>query len=208
MFRIQYAERKFRFVKSGDRMSQRRPRADALRNRAKVLEAATRLLTERGIELPVRDIADEAGVGLATMYRQFPTKEALFTAVVHDRMASFAAEAERRAVANTGEGLFEFFEFYLRSSGPKGALVDELINAGVDVDAEMPEVVEALTTHTTTLIDQAIEAGTARPDLTIETVIALLSALSHGQERGRWSSDVRSQVLSTVLDGVRAHRSA
>jgi AcrR family transcriptional regulator len=68
-------------------------RADALRNRARVVAAAAAVFAERGIEASVPDVAARAGVGKATVYRSFPTKEHLIAAIVIDRMEAFEARA-------------------------------------------------------------------------------------------------------------------
>ena len=74
-------------------------RADAARNRARVLEVAYDTFAAEGLSVPIDEIARRAGVGAGTVYRHFPTKEDLFRAVVADRIA-----AHRRRGARTGRG--------------------------------------------------------------------------------------------------------
>src|SRR5215472_3500974 len=67
-------------------------RADAQRNRARVLQAARRAFAAEGVSVPLDEIARRAGVGAGTVYRHFPSKEALFEAVVHDRLRQLTEE--------------------------------------------------------------------------------------------------------------------
>jgi AcrR family transcriptional regulator len=70
-------------------------RADARRNRGRILHAAREAFGERGLDVPLEDIADRAGVGIATLYRRFPTREALIAATFEAKLAEFAEAAEQ-----------------------------------------------------------------------------------------------------------------
>jgi len=70
-------------------------RADARRNRGRILDAARDAFGERGLDVPLEDIADRAGVGIATLYRRFPTREALVAASFEAKLAAFAEAAEQ-----------------------------------------------------------------------------------------------------------------
>src|SRR5215210_1915585 len=74
-----------RNVMAGQRIRARLPRADALRNRAAVFEAAREVFRERGLAAQMDDVAARAGLGVGTLYRHFPTKEALLEVVVRER---------------------------------------------------------------------------------------------------------------------------
>src|ERR1044071_4792741 len=82
-------------------------RADAARNREKVLVAARELFAEKGFDVPLDEIAGHAGVGPGTVYRHFPTKQALFQAVTETRVAAMIASAAEPA-ADAGAALFAF----------------------------------------------------------------------------------------------------
>src|SRR3569833_4233648 len=85
-------------------------RADARRNRAKVLAAAEEAFAADGLAVPRVDIARRAGVGAGTVYRHFPSKEALFQAVVLERIEQFAEEARALATAaNPGDAFLDYF---------------------------------------------------------------------------------------------------
>jgi AcrR family transcriptional regulator len=70
-------------------------RADAMRNRRRILDAAGEAFAERGLEVPLDEIAERAGVGIATLYRRFPTREDLVAAAFADKLAEYADAAER-----------------------------------------------------------------------------------------------------------------
>ncbi|WP_249009618.1 TetR/AcrR family transcriptional regulator [Conexibacter sp. DBS9H8] len=110
--------------------SHRRPRADAARNRERILQAASELFRDRGLEVPVTEIADRAGVGRATLFRNFPTKADLVTAIIAERM---------RAAVDLGQAL-------LRAGEPRGGLLASLIDPiaeGQQIDRALFEGVGA-----------------------------------------------------------------
>src|SRR6266545_3604820 len=82
------------------RLSTKPPRADAVRNRQRVLEAAKEAFAAEGLAVPLDEIARRAGVGAGTVYRHFPTKEALFEAVILDRVRKLVDYAESLADAD------------------------------------------------------------------------------------------------------------
>src|SRR5579872_1691916 len=86
-------------------------RADAVRNRTKVLDAARAAFAAEGPAVPLDEIARRAGVGAGTVYRHFPTKEALFEAVIVDRLLAHAQDAEAR-LSGDGDAGGEFFGFF------------------------------------------------------------------------------------------------
>src|SRR4051812_5490623 len=88
----------------------RPPRADALRNRARVLTAAEAVFAARGTSASTEEVAREAGVGIGTVFRHFPTKEALLEAVYVARLRRLAEEADALVSADdAGEAFFTFF---------------------------------------------------------------------------------------------------
>ncbi|MFJ8675911.1 TetR/AcrR family transcriptional regulator [Streptomyces sp. NPDC093589] len=106
-------------------------RADARRNRALVLQAARSAFEERGLAAPLGEIARRAGVGAGTVYRHFPSKEALFRASVADRMRLFADTATDLADAEDPGGVFfRFLTSVVRLSARNKALCDALAAAG------------------------------------------------------------------------------
>ncbi len=112
---------------SGGCDGQRPMRADAQRNRTRVLEAAEAVFAAEGIEAPIDLIAEKAGVGVGTVYRHFPTKEKLFEAIVIDKLDALAGEAACRGQAeDPAAAFFGFLEHMAAESASKRDLIEAL----------------------------------------------------------------------------------
>jgi AcrR family transcriptional regulator len=181
-------------------MTAARPlRADAQRNRARVMAAAERVFAERGTAASTEEVARAAGVGVGTVFRHFPSKEALLQALVVERLARVAAGAREHAASpDAGAAFFDFFAAVVRSSTTKLELVDALAELGVRPNEAVAPVAEELTGAVAALLEQAQRAGTVRGDVGVGDVIALLAGASQAR---RYAADDRP--LAVVLDGLR-----
>jgi AcrR family transcriptional regulator len=148
-------------------------RADAQRNLDRLLEAAGQCFAERGVDCSVDEIARRAGVGHGTVFRRFPTKEALLLAVVVRRIGALAAVAEEAADAPDVEAAFVGF---LRSAGESYAR-DRALVEGLDRCLDRPELA-ALIAAVDRLVSRAHEAGVVRPELGGEDVLRLVPTAS------------------------------
>ena len=164
-------------------------RADARRNRARVLEAAREAFAEEGLAVPLDEIARRAAVGAGTVYRHFPTKEALFEAVIVDRL-DFLVEQARVALeaaqARAGEAFFEFLDVILADAASKKDLADALAGAGVDLRAVTIESAAQLNRALGELLARAQAAGVVRngidaADLHAIVFGALAAAYAHAR---------------------------
>ncbi len=109
-------------------------RADARRNRARVLEMAQQVFAEEGLAVPIDEIARRAGVGVGTVYRHFPTKDALFQAIIVERLSGVGETARKLAQGpDAGRGFFAFFEHMVRDASLNKALFDALAASGKGV---------------------------------------------------------------------------
>jgi AcrR family transcriptional regulator len=175
-------------------------RADAQRNRGRVLEAAEVVLARDGLSASMREIAELAGVGVGTIYRQFPTKEALYQAIVLDRMRRLAGRAgELAKAADAGEAFFAYFSTIVADSTVKKVLVDALAAAGIDPKAGAPDIMGPIET----LLVRAQQAGAVRRDVGMEELLALLSATCLAAQHNNWGEDLRTRTLAVVFDGLR-----
>jgi AcrR family transcriptional regulator len=175
-------------------------RVDARRNRARVLEAAEEVLARDGLAASMRAIADLAQVGVGTIYRQFPTKEALYQAIVVDRAQRLADRATELAQAgDAGEAFFAFFAMIVDHATTQYVLVDAVQAAGLDPKAGAPDLRGPIET----LLVQAQRAGAVRPDLAMPELLALLSATCQGARQGSWSPALRDKTLGIIFDGLR-----
>ena len=120
-------------------------RADARRNRELILAAADAAFAEEGLGVPVDEIARRAGVGAGTLYRHFPTKEALFEAVLVAHMDRLACYGQELAGSDQpDQALFEFVGRLASEAASKRNLVDALSGAGYDIKATSSESKAAL----------------------------------------------------------------
>lgn len=122
--------------------AQERPlRADAARNRARLLDVATQVFATRGVGVPTEEIARAAGVGVGTLFRHFPTKEALLEAVMVRRLETIAARAAQLpAESAPGETFFDCFRLVVEQSAGKSEFAQALAAAGVDAHAALAGV--------------------------------------------------------------------
>src|SRR6516162_9615914 len=127
----------------GEKMAQpARPlRADAARNRARVLEVAYDTFAADGLSVPIDEIARRAGVGAGTVYRHFPTKADLFRAVVEDRIRRIVEEGRALLAGECpGEALFIFLRsMVLQWGATDRGLAEALAGLGIDIETSLPE---------------------------------------------------------------------
>jgi AcrR family transcriptional regulator len=150
-------------------------RADARRNRARVLEAAAEAFAAEGPTVPLDEIARRAGVGAGTVYRHFPTKEALLQAVLTDRMEILHGQAlDALAAPQPGPAFFAYFETLATSAEGKMDLADALGREGIDVRAATHDVATLLKAALGELLRRAQDAGAVRTDVGVADLHALV----------------------------------
>jgi AcrR family transcriptional regulator len=179
-------------------------RADAQRNRALVLETAEAVFAARGMSASTEEIARQAGVGIGTVFRHFPTKEALLETIIIGRLRRLAGEAESLSTADDpGAALFAFFTHAVEQSATKIAFVDALAGAGVDVENAISHVGQDLHRALDKLLTRAQQAGAVRDDVGVTELIALLAGASRAAEHAGWNDDITARTLAVVFDGLR-----
>lgn len=175
------------------------PRADAVRNRERVLAAARQAFAADGPAVSLDDIARRAGVGAGTVHRHFPSKADLFAAVIAERMQQLTAEAERLAgAADPGAAFFTFFH---RLAGQ--ARENLALTAAVAVSDDIVRDAAAPLEHAlAALLDRAQRTGAVRPDVTASALHALMAGALLMEQRLDPAS--RGMGLRVVADGLRA----
>lgn len=146
-------------------------RRDAARNRQRVIAAAVEVFNDEGIDAGVEQIAHRAGVGVGTLYRRFPTKEALIAHLIEDLIAAMDAAAAEALQLQDGQGL----EVYLRSVAEHLARHRGCLSRMWD--ARRPERLEVHRARITQLLRAAQDAGTVRADVTPPELVAVGWAL-------------------------------
>ncbi|MFE9061568.1 TetR/AcrR family transcriptional regulator [Streptomyces violaceusniger] len=181
-------------------------RADARRNRARVLAAARASFAAEGSMAPLGAIAERAGVGAGTVYRHFPSKEDLFEAVIADSVEGFVAEGRALAVAeDPGAAFFGFLERVVREASLNRALCEAFAR---EAPGRSPDVAAAGARHEfgdvlSVLLRRSQEAGAVRADVEAADVQALVAGCA-AMEQGRGPG---SGVLTAVMcDGLRAEQ--
>ena len=173
-------------------------RADAARNREKVLRAAREAFAESGYGVPLDEIAARAGVGPGTVYRHFPAKEALFEAVVAARLTDLLRDARDRAGADDpGEAFFGFLARVAGEAAAKRDLPDAISVAG--------SLREDLFAALDVLLRRAQQAGAVRAGIGTPDLIVLLKGMFASLAD---SADpaLNERVFAVLSDGLRPPR--
>lgn len=183
-----------------------RPRADALRNRERIVAAAREMFTEFGPEVPLDEIARRAGVGNATVYRNFPDREALALEVVCSVMDR-TAEAAEAALTESGDA-FEALSRFVHASVDEriGALCPMLQGAFDQHHPDLDASRQRLEDLVESLMDRARRAGQLRPDVAVGDVMVAAAQLSRPLAGVMCLSIDRfvHRHLQLFLDGLRA----
>jgi AcrR family transcriptional regulator len=189
--------------KSSDKKSARKPRADAMRNRERVLEAAKEVFEAGGPEASLEAVARTAGVGIGTLYRHFPTREALFEAVYRREVQQLADLAERlKDKAAPVEALREWMRQNVRFVATKKGMSTALALAAYKDPDLMSYSFEQLTRAARGLLDRAVAAGEIRDDISAEDLLRALIGMCYMHEHPGWQKSVL-RLLDVFIDGLR-----
>jgi len=192
---------------AGDAGAATRPlRADAVRNRARILEAANEAFAAEGLGVPIDVIAERAGVGVGTMYRHFPTKEALGAAILTTKVEALIAEADRLAAAtgDPGAALEEYLAAILTEGTACSALAGAFSEAGYDLKAAAPNLEPQFTAALARLLERAQAAGAVRPEVQAADLLALMAAACMVTGRPDRDAESGRRLLAVVTAGLRS----
>lgn len=182
-------------------------RVDAERNRARIVAAAQAAFAKRGLDVPLEEIAALAGVGIATLYRRFPTRDDLIAACFEDRVAEYANAAEDALRAPDGwSGFRAYVERICAMQAADRGLKDVLMRT-------FPNA-KALERHrargyelTVRLIDRAKAQGSLRSDFVPEDIVLLLMANAGVvQAAGQDAPEAWRRFVALMLEAFRADR--
>jgi AcrR family transcriptional regulator len=179
-------------------------RADARRNRERVIAAARAVFAEQGREAQVDDVARRAEVGVGTVYRHFPTKEALLRALAEDAFQRISDEA---ATALEMADPWEAFVYIVE----RGAQVMAGDRALTEVVMEVPGAMQAaagaqaeLRDRVDEVLRRAQQAGVLRPDLVGDDMGMLMCGIGSATMKPHQCNDAWRRHVAIVLDGLRA----
>jgi AcrR family transcriptional regulator len=178
---------------------QRPMRADARRNYDKLVAAARAVFSEDGTSAPLEDVAERAGVGIGTLYRHFPTRQALLEAVYVDEVEAMARAADDLSDLPPWDALSQWLHQYVGFAATKRALNEALVEAAPDSDVLLT-CRTAILGAGTALIERAQRAGAVRPDTNFTDVVRMVSgiAMVPTTEPGQ-----QERLLELALDGLR-----
>ncbi|HLN04998.1 MAG TPA: helix-turn-helix domain-containing protein [Acidimicrobiales bacterium] len=179
-------------------------RADARRNRARVLEAAEAVFGSEGLAVPIDIIAERAGVGVGTIYRHFPTKEVLFEAIVLSHFERLVDDARCLVKADDpAEALFGYLARLVDLAFAKRDLADALAGAGIDVKATASGVKHQLEAAIGELLVRAQRAGAVRADVTVADLMGFVTGACMATDRQIGDPGSPRRMLDIVCDGLR-----
>ncbi|MFC4913201.1 TetR/AcrR family transcriptional regulator [Actinomadura gamaensis] len=184
-------------------MPPRRPRADAARNAALLLAAAGELFAERGPDVPLDEIAKRAGVGNATLYRNFPTREDLLIAVYADEVEALRRRGAELASASPDEALYLWLDDFVGHVATKRDLAMAITETPDGRRSALFHEWHATLNETAeVLAARARRVGTLRDDITVIDLLALVS----GGAMTTGDPDAARRLLRLVRDGLEPRR--
>ncbi|MFF3859581.1 TetR/AcrR family transcriptional regulator [Streptomyces sp. NPDC002209] len=179
-------------------------RADAQRNRDKILAAAVRVFTDEGLNAHYERIAKEAGVGTGTLYRNFPTRETLIEAAYRNEVARLCdAVPGLLATLPPHDALRAWMGRFVDYATAKLGMADALravVASGSDPYGHSREMIQ---TAITTLMEAGTAAGALRSDVRPADVFALLAGIALTSARPE-QRDQAERLLDLALDGLKA----
>jgi AcrR family transcriptional regulator len=177
-------------------------RADARRNRARILAAAEAVFAEKGTSAATEEVAARAGVAIGTVFRHFPTKQALLQAIMKDLLMRLTQQLRSLAAnADPATALFTFITLMVEQATEKKTVVELLAETGITV--QVADAMQALRAGVEELLSRSQQVGAVREDVRLDEVIALLTGACQGALHAGWDQDLRQRTLAIVFNGLR-----
>jgi AcrR family transcriptional regulator len=180
---------------------QRPQRADARANHDKLVAAARALFTEKGTSAPLEEVAERAGVGIGTLYRHFPTRQALLEAVYVDEVEAMARAATELEELPPWDALSQWLHQYVGFAATKRALNEALMETDPNSNVLLT-CRTAIVGAGTALVERAQTAGVVRNDTTFPDIVRMVGAIAMVPTEDLEQKD---RLLELALDGLRYH---
>ncbi|MFG1706738.1 TetR/AcrR family transcriptional regulator [Nonomuraea sp. M3C6] len=176
-------------------------RADARRNYERLVETARDAFAERGTEASLEDIAKAAGVGIGTLYRHFPTRQALLREVLREGMLAIRGKGEELLLTSSSpeETLAEWLRALICHTAAYRGLAGEIIGGLRDESSELAETCGVMETTMAEILARAQESGAVKPEVTPEDLLKVVSALAWLSEQGEGDSE---RLFGIMFDGL------
>ncbi|MCK2214115.1 TetR/AcrR family transcriptional regulator [Actinomadura sp. ATCC 31491] len=184
----------------------RAPRADAQRNRARILEVARTVVAEQGTQASLRDVARRAGIGLGTLYRHFPTRDELLETLLSDRFDRLAARAAAlESTRPPADALAQWVSDFAEGATAYRGLAASMLATIEDETSSLHASCLAMRQAAGRLLGNAQAAGAVRADVDGTDLFALVNAVGWIADQAPSLSARRAHLLSLVLDGLKPH---
>jgi len=185
-------------------LAPRAMRADALKNHEKILRAAEETFASEGVAVPIDVVAQRAGVGVGTLYRHFPTKEALFEAIVVSRLQKIQAALDSHTNdPDPGDAFFSFMREFAQQVNEKRDLFDALTLAGIDIKAQYADQLAVIMEQTDRLRQQAVLRDEIRADASTEDVVNLIMGTCHAAGQSGDDESGIFHLIDIIIAGLR-----
>lgn len=185
--------------------SDRPLRRDAERNRLRILEAAREVFAERGFDASLDQVAAHAGVGVGTVYRRFPDKDALIDALFEERIGDVAAAGQRAlGASDPWEGIIDFVRYASAVQARDRGLRQALLSRGADKTERAREKMIPIMTE---LVTRAQQAGSLRADLDpLDLPLVDLMVSTVADRTREVSPEIWQRALTIIMDGLATSR--
>jgi AcrR family transcriptional regulator len=181
----------------------RKPRADSARNRQLLIDAAKAAFAEVGLDVSLEEIARRAGVGIGTLYRNFPSREAVVEAVYQREVEQLAeAVPQLLKTSSAGEALHQWMHLFVDYIATKRLIAPSLGAATGGASALRANSAELITQAMTTLVKRAVESGQVRKDIAPSDLLRAMVGVSYGNSGEAWEASAR-RLIDLLMDGLR-----
>jgi len=186
----------------------RKPRADARRNRERLLEAAKAAFAEAGADVSLDEIARRAGVGIGTLYRHFPTRGAIVEAVYRREVQQLADAATRLLAAlPPGAALHEWMRLFVDYIAAKKVIASALGSIAGGVSELYASSGARITGAISLLVERARASGDIRADVDPTDLLRALVGFAYGNAGSGWEASAK-RLIDVLMDGLRARAGA
>jgi AcrR family transcriptional regulator len=181
----------------------RKPRADSVRNRQLLIDAAKAGFSEVGLNVSLEEVARRAGVGIGTLYRHFPTREAVVEAVYRREVEQLAQAAPQLLeTSSAADALHKWMHLFVDYIATKRLIAPSLGAAAGRSSPLYASSAELITRAITTLVKRAVASGTVRKDIDPSDLLRAMVGVSYGNPDAGWQASAR-RLIDILMDGLR-----
>jgi AcrR family transcriptional regulator len=178
-------------------------RADGRRNYDRLLDEARAAFAEHGTDVSLRDVARRAGVGIGTLYRHFPTREALIEAAMRHGLDALCARADELIDTEpASEALAAWLLAFATGSTRYQGLPASILDALGDETSELYRSCHAMRAAAARLLHRAQQTGQVRSDLAVDDLLALVVGVAWAGQHARDGADLTGRLLGLIRTGI------